>query len=219
MKKLKLFFSWQSDVNGNHEKIRDALILACETILQEGEYNIQYTESTWGRSGSPIIESVVMEKAKDCDMFVADLTPVVYTQNKSLPNPNVMLELGVAKASMMDDVILLLYSGDIDTNRMPFDINHQRLSRFSKTKITDYVRLMAQTAVKNPKHRSAFDDNDKFLFYNRNVRKNIASGKYLPNVFLEDRKIKQHLRDFVDPYTFCKLVLERCDMFELYRLQ
>lgn len=218
MKKLKLFFSWQSDVNGNHEKIRDALILACKTILQEGEYNIQYTESTWERSGSPIIDKVVMEKAKDCDMFVADLTPVAYTQNKSLPNPNVMLELGVAKASMMDDVILLLYSGDIDTNRMPFDINHQRLSRFSKTKITDYVRLMAQTAVENPKHRSAFDDNDKFLFYNRNVRKNIASGKYLPNVFLEDRKIKQHLRDFVDPYTFCKLVLERCDMFELYRL-
>ena len=61
MKKLKLFFSWQSDVNGNHEKIRDALILACKTILQEGEYNIQYTESTWERSGSPIIDKVVME--------------------------------------------------------------------------------------------------------------------------------------------------------------
>ena len=128
MYSLKLFFSWQSDINGNHETIRKALVMACDTIKEEGTYDIKYTESTWERSGSPIIDKVVMEKAKDCDMFVADLTPVAYTQNKSLPNPNVMLELGVAKASMMDDVILLLYSGDIDTNRMPFDINHQRLS-------------------------------------------------------------------------------------------
>ena len=217
MKKLKLFFSWQSDVNGNHENIRDALILACETILEEGEYDIQYTESTWERSGSPIIDKVVMEKAKDCDMFIADLTPVANTQNKSLPNPNVMLELGVAKSCLIDDTILLLYTGNIEASKMPFDINHQRMSRFSKSHITDYVRAMAKTAVLNPKHTSVFDNNDKFLYYDRNVRKNIVSGKYLPHVYLENREVKQHLRDYVAPYTFCKLVLERCDMIDTYR--
>lgn len=218
MTKLILFYSWQSDVKGNHKTIGDALRSACDSIRAEGEYDIVYDESTWGRSGSPVIENAVIEKIKKCDLFVADLTPVTTTGKKDLPNPNVLIELGVAKASMIDDVILLLYTGAIDTNRMPFDINHQRLSKFSDKTITDYVRLMAQTAVKNPKHHSAFDDNDKFLYYEKNVRKNITSGKYLPNVFIEDRKTKQFLRDFVDPYTFCKLALERCDSFELYRL-
>ena len=216
--KLKLFFSWQSDVKDNHEKIGDALRKVCDDIRSEGEYDIVYDESTWARSGSPVIEDVVLEKIQKCDLFVADLTPVATTSKKDFPNPNVMYELGVAKSSMTDDVILMLYTGTIDTNRMPFDINHKRLSRFSKSKITDFVRLMAQTAVENPKHTSAFDENDKFLYYDRNVKKNITSGKYLPNVFLENRKIKQFLRDFVDPYTFCKLALERCDSFELYRL-
>lgn len=218
MWKLNLFFSWQSDVKGNHKMIADALKSACDDIRSEGEYDIVYDESTWGRSGSPVIEDVVMEKIKACDLFVADLTPISTTGKKDLPNPNVMVELGIAKASMIDDVILLLYTGAIDTNRMPFDINHQRLSRFTEKTIKDYVKMMAQKAVENPKHESAFDDNDKFLYYDRNVRKNIASGKYLPNVFIEDRRTKQFLRDFVDPYTFCKLALERCDSFDLYRL-
>ena len=218
MKKLTLFFSWQSDVKDNHKIIGEALKNACNDILLEGEYDITYDESTWGRSGSPVIETVVLEKIKACDLFIADLTPVSATGKKDLPNPNVMLELGVAKANMIDDVILLLYIGKIDTNRMPFDINHQRLSRFSKNTIKDYVKMMAQKAIENPKHKSDFDNNDMFLYYESNVRKNIFSGKYLPNVFIEDRKTKQFLRDFVDPYTFGKLALERCDSFELYRL-
>lgn len=217
MKKLKLFFSWQSDTKGNHKNISDSLIEACDVIRNEGEYDINYTESTWERSGSPIIEKTVMAKAKDCDIFVADLTPIDSTEKKLLPNPNVMLELGVAKSCLVDDVILLLFTGTIDAAKMPFDINHQRMSRFSKSSITDYVRSMAETAVQNPRHTSIFDNNDKFLYYDRNVRKNIASGKYLPNVYLENREVKQHLRDFVAPYPFCKLVLERCDMIETYR--
>ena len=218
MKKLKMFFSWQSDVKDNHKTIGDTLRKACDDIKAEGEYHIVYDESTWERSGSPVIETVVLEKIKACDLFIADLTPISTTGKKDLPNPNVMMELGVAKASMIDGVILLLYTGTVDINRMPFDINHQRMSKFSKKSIVDYIKFMAKTAVENPKYNSAFDDNDKFLYYDKNVKKNIVSGKYLPNVLLEDRKIKAFLRDFVDPYTFCKLVLERCDSFELYRL-
>lgn len=218
IKKLKLFFSWQSDLEDNHKKIGDALREACDEIRSEGEYDILYDESTWARSGSPVIENIVLDKIKKCDLFIADLTPVAKLGKKDLPNPNVMMELGVAKASMIDDVTLLIYTGEIDASRMPFDVNHQRLSSFSKKTIKGFIKQMAITAAKNPKHKSVFDDNDSFLYYERNVKKNIASGKYLPNVFLEDRKIKQNLRDFVDPYTFCKLVLEKCDSFELYRL-
>lgn len=218
MYKLKLFFSWQSDTKGNHEKIRKSLMDACDVIRAEGVYDIIYDESTWNRSGSPVIDSTVVEKAKNCDIFVADLTPIETSGTKDLPNPNVMYELGVAKSNLTDESILMLYTGNIDVARMPFDINHHRLSKFLNTHITEYIRMMAENAVKNPRHHSLFDEPDKqlFLYCNHNIKKNISSGKYLPNVFLENRRIKQHLRDFVAPYPFAKLVLERCDMIDTY---
>lgn len=219
MHKLKLFFSWQSDTKGNHSKISKSLKNACEAIRGEGAYDIAYDESTWYRSGSPVIDSTVVEKAKHCDIFVADLTPIETTGTKDLPNPNVMYELGVAKSNLPDECILMLYTGNINIAKMPFDINHHRLSLFSDSDIVDYIRMMAENAVNNPRHHSLFDELDKesFLYCNLNIKKNISSGKYLPNVFLENRRIKQYLRDFVAPYPFAKLVLERCDMIDTYR--
>jgi len=214
MYKLTLFFSWQSDTFDNHRIIKNALIKACQTIRNEGSYDITYDESTWNESGSPVIEKTVNEKAKSCDIFVADVTPVATIGKKDLPNPNVMFELGISKGHHIDDVILMLYTGDIKAEKMPFDINHHRLTKFSEKNITEFIRMMAETAVTNPRHLSIFDKNDRFLFYDRNIRKNIDSGKYLPDVFLDDRVLKQHLRDFVAPYHFCKLVLDRCEMFD-----
>lgn len=218
MRKLKLFFSWQSDTKDNHKKISQALMNACDEIRAEGIYDIDYDESTWNRSGSPVIDSTVVEKAKNCDLFVADLTPIETSGTKDLPNPNVMYELGVAKSNLTDESILMLYTGSIEATRMPFDINHHRLSKFSNTHIAEYIRLMAENAVKNPRHHSLFDEPDKqlFLYNDYNIKKNISSGKYLPDVFLENSSIKQHLRDFVAPYPFAKLVLERCDMIDTY---
>ena len=141
------------------------MITSCNELREEGSYDIEYDESTWNRSGSPVIDVTVLEKVKSCDLFVADLTPIETSGKKDLPNPNVMYELGVAKGNITDDVILLLYTGDIDTNRMPFDINHQRLTRFSKTRIKDFVAKMAESAVQNPKHASIFDGNDRFLYF------------------------------------------------------
>lgn len=192
------------------------MIKACDTIRNEGTYDITYDESTWNESGSPVIEKTVNDKAKACDIFVADVTPVGTIGKKDLPNPNVMFELGISKGHHIDDVILMLYTGDIKAEKMPFDINHHRLTKFSEKNITEYLRMMAETAINNPKHLSVFDKNDRFLFYDRSIRKNIESGKYLPDVFLDDRVLKQHLRDFVAPFHFCKLVLDRCEMFDTF---
>lgn len=216
MNKLTLFFSWQSDTPGNHKIIRDALIKACDEIRNEGTYDITYDESTWNKSGSPVIERTVNDKAKSCDIFVADVTPIATIGKKDLPNPNVMFELGISKGHHIDDVILMLYTGDVNAEKMPFDINHHRLTKFSEKNITEFLQMMAENAVANPRHLSVFDKNDRFLFYDRNIRKNIDSGKYLPEVFLDDRELKDHLRDFVAPYRFCKLVIDRCDMFDTY---
>lgn len=134
MNKLTLFFSWQSDTPGNHKIIRDALIKACDEIRNEGTYDITYDESTWNESGSPVIEKTVNDKAKSCDIFVADVTPVGTIGKKDLPNPNVMFELGISKGHHIDDVILMLYTGVVKAEKMPFDINHHRLTKFSEKK-------------------------------------------------------------------------------------
>jgi hypothetical protein len=91
MRRLQMFFSWQSDVSDNHKTMGNALKKACEVIRDEGEYDIAYDESTWARSGSPVIEAVVAEKIKKCDLFIADLTPIAKNGKKDLPNPNVMM--------------------------------------------------------------------------------------------------------------------------------
>ena len=154
MRKLKLFFSWQSDTKDNHKKISQALMNACDEIRAEGIYDIDYDESTWNRSGSPVIDSTVVEKAKKCDLFVADLTPIETSGTKDLPNPNVMYELGVAKNNLTDESILMLYTGSIEATRMPFDINHHRLSKFSNTHIAEYIRLMLRIFCEANKNKS-----------------------------------------------------------------
>ena len=88
MRKLQLFFSWQSDVNDNHKTMGDALKKACEDIRAEGEYDITYDESTWARSGSPIIEAVVVDKIRKCDLFIADLTPAGRGTTRTFMYPN-----------------------------------------------------------------------------------------------------------------------------------
>lgn len=91
MHKLKLFFSWQSDTKDNHKKIGQSLVKACDEIRAEGIYDIDYDESTWNRSGSPVIDSTVVEKAKKCDLFVADLTPIETSGTKDLPMQHIRL--------------------------------------------------------------------------------------------------------------------------------
>lgn len=43
-----------------------------------------------------------------------------------------MYELGVAKSNLTDESILMLYTGKVDAARMPFDINHHRLSKLQE---------------------------------------------------------------------------------------
>ena len=77
MYKLKLFFSWQSDTKDNHKTISQALRNACEEIRAEGSYDIMYDESTWYQSGSPIIDSIVVEKHSKNGIVQQDIAPMI----------------------------------------------------------------------------------------------------------------------------------------------
>ena len=103
--KFYIFFSWQSDVPNNRffidRKIKEA-IAKIKGLPGMSGCNITYDHSTQNRSGSPDIISTVHSKINQCDVFIADITPIVSIESrdddkeKLIPNPNVMEESGFA---------------------------------------------------------------------------------------------------------------------------
>lgn len=84
----------------------------------------------------------MLQKICDCDIFVADLTPVAevnvgkedsFKRNKLMPNSNVMYEYGFAVGVKgMNRMIALanLQEGEL-IEQLPFDINHNTIISFN----------------------------------------------------------------------------------------
>jgi hypothetical protein len=111
---IKVFYAWQDDRPGkvNRYLIRDAAQEACNQINedQSNEYNLSFDESTIGVPGMCDIPNTILKKIKDCDIFLADLTFVGRSDNKSdgerlqlISNPNVIIELGYDVGSKADE--------------------------------------------------------------------------------------------------------------------
>ena len=196
-----IFFSWQSDVKPNWSIIRNAIKTACEDINAELGYTFLYKESTWGKEGSVDIPSAVLRNIEGCDIFIADITPIAFAGDKALPNPNVETELGYAmRCHGMERIIITTGKGDYKDYQLPFDVNHFRHGKFnpeSKTyDLKDEILASVNYILNNGKFQYLRFFNDIHL------RQNIETSKYLPDVFLEDNKLKEHLRYFVNPYFF-----------------
>lgn len=124
--KYTIFVSWQSDKPLVKNKIFNCL---------EGhkkKLNFKIDQATRDTPGSPKIEDTIFEKIKNCDIFLADITPIVSLNNKQIPNPNVVVELGFAIKTLGWKRIILVAEQD-DTwkiEQLPFDINHHRIGTF-----------------------------------------------------------------------------------------
>lgn len=127
-----LFFSWQSDNQIACNAIRHAIENAISKINDKGIYNIMYDESTLGVPGMPPINRTVENKIKNCDIFVADVTPVASNGGKLLPNSNVMHELGYARAVIGYKRLLAVGMNTTgwQPHQLPFDINHDEIIQF-----------------------------------------------------------------------------------------
>lgn len=62
MRRLVVFFSWQSDIPDNHSTIKSGLEKACKKLSQELDCEVIYDESLRGELGSPQIEGVVVKR-------------------------------------------------------------------------------------------------------------------------------------------------------------
>lgn len=102
---ISVFYAWQSDrpKECNHDLIRDAAQAACDRITDDpaNDLVIHLDQDTAGTPGMCDIPNTILEKIRDCDVFLADLTFVGRTdaevkRAKVVSNPNVLLELGYA---------------------------------------------------------------------------------------------------------------------------
>lgn len=132
----RIFFSWQAD----NRKVKDAISAKLEVVkdtLHQDGWHIEIDQDTSGRVGTQNIDKEVLAKIRNCDVFVADVTPIYVeatkdgkTPKKLVSNPNVMYESGYALGVKgLNRMIFLASLKDGETpERMPFDINHNTIT-------------------------------------------------------------------------------------------
>lgn len=134
----KLFYSWQSDTSKetNLNSIRQSLRDASSLVESEIEdTRIEVDEATRETTGSPNIPQTIFNKISASDIFICDLTTIntsAPTEFRRVPNPNVLIELGYAIATLGWERIIMVFNevhGTFPID-LPFDIDRHRSTRF-----------------------------------------------------------------------------------------
>lgn len=145
MPQYTLFFSWQNDRKDTKAIIFAALNKAKEKFADEG-IELVLDQDTRDRTGKRNIDAEVLRKIRDCDIFLADLTPAItyfppkekHDLPKHMPNSNVMYKYGYALHAKGENRMIVLASlnkeEDEHIEYMPFDINHDTITLFTDEK-------------------------------------------------------------------------------------
>lgn len=136
LKQYTVFYSWQSDNPQSRRIINNVLNKAKKALAsKEQPIDIIIDQGTDMVPGIPQIDTTILSKIMNCDVFVADISPVHMAGDDLLPNPNVLLELGFAMGVVgMSRIILLAKEGEWKAKDLPFDINHKRIDFFNDEK-------------------------------------------------------------------------------------
>lgn len=134
--KRTVFYSWQSDLDPSVTRafIEEALGQALQNIKQTEDAFIEpvLDRDASGIPGSPSISEALFAKILLSDIFLADVSIInPGSTHRKTPNPNVLIELGVAAASLGWNRILLVQNtafGGPDI--LPFDLRGRRVESF-----------------------------------------------------------------------------------------
>jgi hypothetical protein len=157
MDTIHLFYSWQSDTDGDvcRHFIRRALVEASARIEDERGIAVLVDSDTAGVTGTPPVTDTILDKIRVCDIFVADMTFVAATTStppKLLPNPNVMAEYGFARSILGNNRILLVMNTAFGPQEeLPFDLRAMRFPTAYQAppEIGDGARRAKRTALSN----------------------------------------------------------------------
>jgi hypothetical protein len=156
----KIFFAWQSDTKSefNKDLVWKALIAACASLNDEPELGperegIVADRDTKGVAGSGDIHRIIFDKLDRTDLALFDLTAIAKSDGgKSIPNPNVMLELGYATKSIGESrIVLVANQGAKFHGDLPFDLRNRRVIFYRCSRSEQVPESIAQlTAQLSP---------------------------------------------------------------------
>lgn len=150
-----IFYSWQSDKPDVKKAIFKELKNVKDILANDG-IELTIEQDTSGRIGTKNIDEEVLRKIRNCDVFIADVTPICkidtdgdsHKHAKLIPNPNVMYECGYALSQKGLDRMILVASLEDGENQslLPFDINHNTITNIRDTRtlssLTSWIRTI-----------------------------------------------------------------------------
>ena len=206
---------------------------------------------TKGVMGSPNISQTIFSKIDECDLFIADVSIVnsystlesvdtvidsVTETNKQqdidqklqkiryTPNPNVLIELGYAvKCLGWERVICFINTDYGDISKMPFDLEHQRVTPYSlensdkvniKKQLSAIIcgTIMALSSLGPVKkkgkayHKVGTYNQKTHTIDSKLVPHNVRNFKWLDTWFSQKKKIADNLIDCIKS---CKVSLKK----------
>jgi|GEM_PF-4055202 len=153
MKYYRVFQAWQNQKQECTTFINTVLKKISKELIEESIKIDIIRFPAQEESGSPDIVGKVWEQIEKCDVFVGDLSKIAEVKEQHISNSNVMYELGIADAILGAERVILLCSNDTDPNKLAFDVNHKRVSKFDinqgklfKDNLKDWLRLALKEA-------------------------------------------------------------------------
>ena len=145
-----VFYSWQSDSPNrtNRGFIQDCLERALKQIRADDSVELFpcLDRDTQNTSGSPDIAQTIFSKIQTADVFVADVSFINSTESpRRLSNPNVLIELGYAAASLGWDHIICVFNAAYGrVEQLPFDLRPRTIRKYSLTCAEDKAKARQQ---------------------------------------------------------------------------
>jgi len=143
-----IFFSWQSDLDSKTHRnyIEKCIKKAIKSLSKDDELHLffEYDRDTLGLIGTPDITSSIFEKINKCALFIADISNIATTTKRSIPNPNVLIELGYAINILGWDKIICFFDVNTGTiEQLPFDIRQKRILAYNPLKENEDKRIIS----------------------------------------------------------------------------
>lgn len=144
--KVSIFYSWQSDlpnsknrglINNCIKRATKQLLKTCPQITE-----LELEMDSRNESGTPDLAKSIFNKIDLCDIFIADISIInSKSQNRLVPNPNVLIELGYAsKIIGWTKTICVFNSEFAKIEDLPFDIRFRKPLVYNTTEELSAVR-------------------------------------------------------------------------------
>lgn len=197
-----IFFSWQSDLDSKTHRnyIEKCIKKSINSLNKDDELDIylEYDRDTLGLNGSPDISTSIFDKIDKCALFIADISNILQTQTRSIPNPNVLIELGYAINVLGWDKIICFF--DINTGlieNLPFDIRQKRILSYNPTLENEDKKIIS---IQNSNILSLYSNgklsNPLVDYMKGRIDKCILDVcKKLSNVLFETHSLSEGLKD------------------------